>query len=916
MKLKFLLCTLLLCFTAFAQNTKIIKGSITDQSSNDAPLAYASIVIKGTEIGANSDEDGKFVLECPEGIHTLEISYIGYKTKEILINTKKDQIITVSLEAEDNNLEDIVITVKTNKGSESALLNEQRKSLEIKQNIGSQELSRKGVGDVATAVTKTSGISKQESTGSIFVRGLGDRYNSTTMNGLPIPSNKPDTKNINLNLFSTDIVEYISIDKTYLARNYGDFAGGNVDIISKKNSANSFFTVDLGINANTNALGKSDFKLQEGRNKFGFSNNNTPNNALDGFNFQHKYALKSFVPYGGNLGLSAGKNFFIGENGKLNVFATVAFSNDYGFKEGINKSVNAQGSTINNLYQQTSSYNTNTTGMFNANYDFNTNNSLSYNFLFVNSSSLKNDYLTGYMRDIAETDKGGILNRNTYEQNQLMVHQLLGKHAISERINFNWGTAYNQIQSDMPDRTQNKLMYNEKIGGYGLVGKTASDNHRYFQNLTEKEYAANASLDYNFNKNAEDDTYKGKFVIGYNGRFKERNFQATQYILRLANDYKENYLVDPNNLDTFFNQQNFDAGFFGIETYRGDKNTPGALDPQYYNGKQNIHAGFLSLEYQFNSKLYAIFGVRYENINQKVDWKTQLDYTGNNNTLEKNAFLPSLNLKYELNGSQNLRLALSKTYTLPQFKERAPFIYEEVDETERGNPDLYASDDYNFDLKWEFFPQNDELLSATIFGKYIENPINKITIASSSNDLSYVNSGDYGYAAGIELEARKNLIYFNDSDDNKLSAGLNLAYMKTSQELNNEKIKTETDFSAQFTDEKSSFTGASEFLLNADVTYFKKWNEKDIIATIAYNYNSDKLYSIGTEQKGNLVDKGFGSLDFIFKTKLNKNFTLGFNAKNILNPAIERVQENKEQDILVRSFKLGRLFSASLKYNF
>ena len=140
--------------------------------------------------------------------------------------------------------------------------------------------------------------------------------------------------------------------------------------------------------------------------------------------------------------------------------------------------------------------------------------------------------------------------------------------------------------------------------------------------------------------------------------------------------------------------------------------------------------------------------------------------------------------------------------------------------------------------------------------------------------------------------------------------------MKTSQELNNEKIKRETDFSAQFTDEKSSFTGASEFLLNADVTYFKKWNEKDIIATIAYNYNSDKLYSIGTEQKGNLVDKGFGSLDFIFKTKLNKNFTLGFNAKNILNPAIERVQENKEQDILVRSFKLGRLFSASLKYNF
>jgi len=433
MKFKFLLLTLLLCITTYAQNIKTIKGSITDQGANDAPLAYATIVIKGTEIGTDSDESGKFILNVPEGVHTLEISYLGYKTKEILINTAKDQIITVSLEAEDNNLEDIIITVKTNKGSESALLNEQRKSLEIKQNIGSQELSRKGVGDVATAVTKTSGISKQESSGAIFVRGLGDRYNSTTMNGLPIPSNKPDAKNIELNLFSTDIVEYISIDKTYLARNYGDFAGGNVDIISKKNTSNGFLNIDLGSNLNTNAVSKKDFKLQDGRNYFGFSNNKYPSNPLDGFNFNHKYQLKSVVPYGGNLGISGGEKLNIGKDGVLNLFGTLSFSNDYGFKEGVNKSVNAQGTTINNLFQKTSSYNTNTTGMVNANYDVNANNTISYNFLFINGSSLKNDNLTGYMRDIAETEQGGILERNTYEQNQLMVNQLLGKHILNKK---------------------------------------------------------------------------------------------------------------------------------------------------------------------------------------------------------------------------------------------------------------------------------------------------------------------------------------------------------------------------------------------------------------------------------------------------------------------------------------------------
>jgi len=386
--------------------------------------------------------------------------------------------------------------------------------------------------------------------------------------------------------------------------------------------------------------------------------------------------------------------------------------------------------------------------------------------------------------------------------------------------------------------------------------------------------------------------------------------------LRLANAYKENYLVDPLYLDGFFNQQNFEAGFFDIETFRGNRTNPNALEPQYYNGKQSVNAGFLNLEYKLSERMFAVVGLRYENIDQKIDWKTQLDFEGGANTLKKNAFLPSLNLKYELKPDQNLRFAFSKTYTLPQFKERAPFIYEEVDEVESGNPNLYASDDYNLDLKWEFFPQNDELFSATIFGKYIQNPINKITISSSSNDLTFVNSGKYGYVYGVELEARKNLFYFNDNEDNKLSAGVNLAIMKTSQELDNEKIKQETKFSAQFTNLKSGFTGASDVLLNLDVTYFKKWNEKNIIATLVYNYNSDRLYSIGTEEKGNLVDKGFGSLDFVFKTKFNKNFTLGLNAKNLTDPTIKRMQENKTEDILVRSYKLGRFFSASLKYTF
>ena len=137
-------------------------------------------------------------------------------------------------------LNEIQITGSVSKESESALLTEQRKATTIDQKIGAEELNRKGVSDVAAALTKTTGISKEEGSGNVFVRGLGDRYNITTLNGLPLPSNNPSKKNIDLGIFSTDIVEFIGIDKTYAVKNYGDFAGANVNIASKNYKGNGF----------------------------------------------------------------------------------------------------------------------------------------------------------------------------------------------------------------------------------------------------------------------------------------------------------------------------------------------------------------------------------------------------------------------------------------------------------------------------------------------------------------------------------------------------------------------------------------------------------------------------------------------------------------------------------------------------
>src|SRR5690606_7439330 len=345
---------------------------------------------------------------------------------------------------------------------------------------------------------------------------------------------------------------------------------------------------------------------------------------------------------------------------------------------------------------------------------------------------------------------------------------------------------------------------------------------------------------------------------GYKGRINRRDFESIQFNFDI-NDRTS--IVDPNNLDAFYNQENFDRSLFSIDGFAGES-------PQLYSGDQQIHAGYVSLEYDLTDRLTSVVGVRYENIRQYVDWVTQFFPEGGNNTLTRNPILPSLNLKYELNEKQNLRLGASKTYTLPQFKERAPFVFDDGTVSEQGNPFLYPSDNYNLDIKWELFPSSSELITVAAFGKYIRNPINEINIAATANDISWVNIGDVGTAIGVELEVKKDIIKWN-SDRNLFSAGLNVAYMNTDQEINTDKVRRETRFDIRPTHDRSSFAGASDLLINADLTYTRRWqNNGNIMATVAYSHFSDKVYSLGNEQKGNLVDQGVGMLDFIVRSKI------------------------------------------------
>ena len=216
MKFKLLLTTILFSVLSWSQTKGTVKGIISDNEANNIPLPYANVLIKGTTTGVTSNEKGEYSISIVPGDYVIVYSFVGYENIEKSIIIKAGEVIgmNVTLGSGGYKLKDVVVQKVASREKETALLLDQKKAVEIKQSIGSQEMSRKGISDVEEGLTKITGISKVESRG-LFVRGLEDRYNYLLVNDLQTPSNTPFKKIIPLDLFPTDIVGVLNIYKTY-----------------------------------------------------------------------------------------------------------------------------------------------------------------------------------------------------------------------------------------------------------------------------------------------------------------------------------------------------------------------------------------------------------------------------------------------------------------------------------------------------------------------------------------------------------------------------------------------------------------------------------------------------------------------------------------------------------------------------
>ncbi|MEY8849727.1 TonB-dependent receptor [Psychroserpens sp. XS_ASV72] len=932
---------IILCFTTLvsAQDTGSIAGKLIDKEYNDEPLAFGNVLIKGTTKGTTSDIDGLYEIAGLEpGTYTVVFSFVGYETQEITVDVVAGKVTTVNVPmgASAASLDEVVITTTTRKESEAALLLDQKKAVEIKQSIGAEELSRKGIGDAGEAVSKISGISKQKGSSDVYVRGLGDRYQNTTMNNLSLPSTDVNKKNIDLDLFSSDIIENISVSKAYTSTFYGDFAAGNVDINSKEYTGKGFFNISLGTGVNTNAMGE-DFVRSEGPSYFGFYNryDNNPFAVVlsHGVDPQNAEGQTNF-----NGAVEGGYSFDFDEDTRLSFFATASFSNGYQYREGVARDfTNVLKVDFPNIEEY--EYSTTTTALLNGTFKIDNYNKINFSSLFINSSGDEVGYYgvkgQGFNRDgIASVDPNdiGFYTMNVqFNQDRVHVNQILGNHkSFDEKFELDWGYGYNKVFSDEPDRKRISLenyqfaLDNDPNTNPVFYTNIPFDNQRFFQSIEDDEYNGFLNLKYNVSENL-------KFNFGYNGRTKERSFSSIRYGYEIT-DRDATPIVDVNNFNSIFNVNNINipagSGLYDlvvlnpINNQIGNTNRPG-LPENTYNGQLNIHAGYINAEITVGDKWLFVPGVRLESFQQDIAYDViniRQDDPGYRDVYE-NLFLPSLNIKYALNEDSNLRFAFSKTASLPEFKEVAPFVYEDVTVRYGGNPDLLGGADgngptyseiYNFDLKYEWFIDQGEILSLGAFAKRINDPVNRVVAADATGTQRYFRTGEAADVFGLELEVRKNLTV-NEDNDPVLAVGFNGSYTFTEQDLKD----VSGTFGTAFAEETEELEGASKWVFNSDISYSPTIKNYKPTLTLVGSYFSDRIYSIGSGSLGNIVEKAVPTLDFVFKSPLTENLDLNIAARNLLNPDISLVREGTGSgDVTISEYKIGVNLGMSLKYKF
>lgn len=887
-KVFFLILLLVLStMTALAGN---IKGTVLDKQTKE-PLTGATIQITGTAQGVVADIDGNYTLNVNDGTYTITVRYIGYK--DILLNSikvKAETLLNFEMESDAQALGEVSVVAKKNLEGERALQMERQKATLAIENLGAKEMSIKGISNVEEGVKKITGISIA-SAGQLIVRGLGDRYSTTTLNGLPIASPNPDNKLIPLDIFPASTVQNITVSKVYDASAFADYSGAHIDISTKENVGSDFLSISFNAGGKFNTLGKDFYRMDSDGSLF-----NTPSldqklidmsltdfeeyarhNRL--FNTSFQVSKKTALPeFGGNIGF--GKRFTLGRN-EVSVLGSIGVSNDLQTMDNASiRTLEATGNTLNEFNYDSYSNELKIAALGNLGYSFRTSDHIGYTFFYARNA------IDTYMRreGVDYEDHHLIGSNNVTHIYSLQNHQVNGKHHFGKQWDLNWSGSYSKTSSDEPDRRQ--VMFIREDDQIKLFKLNRQETMRYFGSLNEDEWVGDLTASYRFGDN-------NKLQAGFTYKDKNRDYMGTRFYYNL--NKLNPTITDIYDTDSFLNMENVENGSITIDRKKQPKDS--------YTAGNSIYAGYIATEYYPIAPLLVNLGVRYEISKQWVDYYTD-GGKAERSELNKNDLFPSLNMKYQMNEKNSLRFAFSRTVTRPSFIEMAPFLYQESYGSAqiRGNADLQNGYNYNIDLRYELFEKNGDMLSITAYYKHLKAPIERVQTLSGGSAVHSFRNADNGMATGVEIEFRKEIV-------KDLRFGVNGSYMYTNVKLPE---------GGAYTNSQRALQGASPYLANADLTYSPAFsNDRQLSVALLYNLQGPRIHSVGISGLGDIKQQPVHTLNFTGSYRFNRRFAVKLQVNDLLNQDILFKQEvpTTGDKVEVERFRKGTGFEVGFSYD-
>lgn len=949
-----LLAVVLFALGSLHAQTGRISGTILDSKTGET-LPGATVLIDGTQRGASADFDGKFAINnVPAGKVVLVVSYISYTTKKIsdvLVKSGDVTYVNVQLDASTaGDLAEVEVVVTLNKENNTALVLQQKNAAQVSDGISAETIKRTPDRTTSDVLRRVSGVTIQDDK-FVIVRGLNERYNASYLNESPLPSTESDKKAFAFDLFPSNMLDNIIVNKTATPDMPSEFAGGIVRVNTKSIPEKNFVSVSTGLGYNTITTGKDQITYDGGKwDKFGFDDGsrNLPSEvpslkdkgtwignddqARMATYFKNDWGFKNsnFAP-NSTAQLAAGYNFKRKEKDFLGVIFSLGYSSTktaYNFQRSEYDGLDPAGNstvipTMERDYLTSVSQTQNSTGaLLNLSCKLNENNSISLKNLLTGTSDNR-FFISDGTNNVSEQVKS--LNRVTtryFSANRIFSSQLNSDHYLpAAKIKISWNAGLSAVKRTVPNfrfmsysrfsdfqdpenPNPSDTVFKAEVGttlGPGYAG------YRVYSALDEsiKSSKVDVSRLFKISENLKIEAKAGGFF-----QFRQRVYTMRSFGMQPYQLSNYDLLMLPE--DSLFAQQNLGKG--GFKLFEGTK-----FDDNY-NAKSTLGAAYAMTEIKLKDKTRIIGGVRYESYMQKlsVDWNTK-DSVYVNSTV--NDLLPSVNLVHNFTERLGVRLAWYKTLNRPEFRELAPASWYDPETrlSIAGNTALQRCYIQNFDARFEVYPGRGQLFTVSGFYKYFNSPIERYLLTGQENQITYRNA-NFGTVYGSELEYRVNMGAILKKDSVRFLSNLTLF-------ANFSLMKSQVDVKGiqEGVSGTRPMQGQAPYLINGGLSYVD--NKAHFSVSAMVNRVGQKIYLVGNELIPNRWENARTVIDLqATKTFLKDRLELRFNLKDLLHPdwivyynkggdgPSDRYEKNKDYINFKRNY--GSTYSFMLTYKF